>query len=132
MLAAITVPIVVIRAIARLEPNQRRMSVSRSTRPNASKVGFSMSHVVLVVSSLGFRAVSRAHSTGTSQISANAISTPAQIRLNSLWRESTWAASTVRRAAVGSRMSLAVTSGSLLLASDDAEPDGGHGEHDQE
>ena len=63
--------------------------MSRSTRPNASKVGFSISHVVRVVSEFGLSAVSSAQSIGTSQSSAKAISTPTQIRLNSLVRAST-------------------------------------------
>ena len=81
-LATSTVPMAVRHEMITLEPHQRRMSVSRSTRPNASNVGLSISQVVLVVSAFGLIDVSKAHSSGISQSSENATRTPKQTRLN--------------------------------------------------
>src|SRR5215212_11041357 len=73
MLAVMTVRTAVIVAVMKLAAYHRRMSVSCSVRVNAANVGFSISHVVVVVSAFGLSAVSRAHSSGISQTIANAI-----------------------------------------------------------
>jgi hypothetical protein len=86
MLAAMTVPSAVRLEMMKEAPYQLSMSVSRSVRVNASNVGLSMSQVVLVVSAFGLSAVSTAQANGISHTSANAISTPAQMRLNSFSR----------------------------------------------
>ena len=72
----------------RLDAYQLSMSVCLSSVVNAAKVGFSISQVVLVVSLLGLSAVSIAQASGTSQMRANAIRMPMQLRLNSFARSS--------------------------------------------
>src|SRR4051794_9105964 len=93
-LAVTTVSSAVRAEVIALAAYQRRMSVSRNVLVNAAKVGLAMAQVLLVVSALGFSAVSSAQASGTSQISENAIRTPRQIRLNSLVRVSTCVAVT--------------------------------------
>ena len=74
----------------KLAAYQLQMSpCAAAVRKKASSVGLSISQVVRVVSLLGLSAVSSAQAIGTSQIRANAISTPAQTRLKSLTRRRT-------------------------------------------
>src|SRR3954462_9210064 len=88
MLATSTVPTAVRVEVMKLVAYQFQMSPWASSVWNDWNVGLWISQVVSVVSALGLSAVSTVQSTGTSQISANAMSTPAQIRLNSLVRRS--------------------------------------------
>src|SRR5829696_1253046 len=131
MLAVSTVSRAVIAEVMKLAPYHLRMSVFCRVFVKASSVGFSIAQVVLVVSAFGFRAVSSAQARGTSQSSAKAISTPAQIRLKSLTR--VWTSGGVAWAPVPGRSSVvAAMSGLLLLRADKDEPGGGHGKHHQE
>ncbi len=72
----------------KLAAYQFKMSPWASSVRKDSSVGFWMIQVALVVSALGLSAVSKAQAIGTSQTSANAMSTPRQIPLNSLVRRS--------------------------------------------
>src|SRR5215204_2879809 len=104
MLAVTTVSRAVSAEVMKLAPYHLRMSVFCRVFVKASSVGFSIAQVVLVVSAFGFRAVSSAHARGTSQSSAKAISTPAQIRLKSLTR--VWTSGGVAWAPVPGRSSV--------------------------
>src|SRR5215218_746346 len=133
MLAVMTVRTAVIVAMMKVATYHRRMSVSCSVLVNAAKVGFSMSHVVFVVSAFGFSAVSSAQSRGINHRAANAIRTPRQIRLNSFVRVSTWPGVTPPRVRTPGRSAVVVaTSGLPFLGADDREPDRRDGQHDDE
>jgi len=88
-LALTTVKSAVRTDVMVLAAYHRRMSVSCKVLVNAAKVGLSMSQVLFVVSAFGLRAVSSAQASGTNHRIENAISTPRQMRLNSLVRVST-------------------------------------------
>jgi hypothetical protein len=88
-----TVPSATSAEVMKLAAYQLRMSPCSSSVRNDARVGSSMSQVGLVVSALGLRAVSTVQASGTSQRSANAMSTPAQTRLNRRIRRSTETAS---------------------------------------
>ena len=91
--------------VMKLAAYQLRMSPCSSSVRNDSSVGFSIFQVGLVVSALGLIAVSMAQASGTSQRSANAMSTPAQKRLNSGsgGRRETAERGGARRSALGAR-----------------------------
>src|SRR3954449_4114070 len=133
MLAVMTVRTAVMVAVMKLAAYQRRMSVSCSVRVKAPSVGLWISQVVVVVSAFGLRAVSSAQSSGISQRIANAIRTPAQIRLNSLTRLSTWPCVTRPPVRAPGRSSVVdAISGLPFLGADDREPDRRDGQHDDE
>src|SRR3954451_19589503 len=134
MLATSTVPAAVASEVMKLEAYQFQMSPwAKIVRYDAS-VGLSIHQVVLVVSALGLSEVSIAHAIGTSQIRANAMSTPTQVPLNNRTRRSMAAWVTSGRAPSRARVSVAsvVMSEPLFLAAGEEHPHGGHGEHEDE
>src|SRR5690348_11876860 len=88
-LAVSTVPSAVSVEVMKLAAYQLMMSPCSISVRNDSSVGFSIFQVGFVVSALGLSAVSSAHSSGTNQIAANAMSTPTQVALKIRVRRST-------------------------------------------
>src|SRR5947209_14446000 len=89
MLAVSTVAAALTVDVMKLDAYQFQMSPCANSVRNDPSVGCWTHQVGLVVSALGLKAVSTVQAMGTSQIRAKAISTPAQVRLNSLMRRST-------------------------------------------